>query len=379
MNLLYLSEDFVTTKVHHNLITNLLDSSSVSNISVFCVIRNDGTIRIDDQYMDHNYELVLYNYEGNLVRYKYDFFYKIRCKFKQIEYSFNLTDFDLVHASTLFSEGAVAYKIFKRYAIPYTVCVRGTDLSLYLRYAPHLWILAKKILKNAKFVFFISPHLKQKLYNHYFLRRHVLCIESKSVIIPNGVDNIWMNNLRSKSKTSSNHNLLYIGRFDTNKNVVRLQKAVIKASKNCTDIHLILIGGNGNQSNLVLKYCAKYPDLFDYKGRIYEKTKLIEIMRNCDIFIMVSHSETFGLVYLEALSQGLPVIFTEGQGIDGIFVENVGESVKSKSVNSISNGILNIFSNYAGYVSPKNAIEQFSWKRISQAYVHYFFLAINKN
>src|SRR5699024_12238501 len=48
-----------------------------------------------------------------------------------------------------------------------------------------------------------------------------------------------------------------------------------------------------------------------------EVNELISIYRENDIFIMPSFSETFGLVYPEAMSQGLPVLYTKGQGFDG--------------------------------------------------------------
>lgn len=54
-----------------------------------------------------------------------------------------------------------------------------------------------------------------------------------------------------------------------------------------------------------------------------------------DIFVMVSHSETFGLVYIEALSQGLPILYTRGQGIDGTLKEKIGEAADSYDENSI--------------------------------------------
>ena len=39
------------------------------------------------------------------------------------------------------------------------------------------------------------------------------------------------------------------------------------------------------------------------------------IYRENDIYVMPSIIETFGLVYAEAMSQGLPVIYTRGQGL----------------------------------------------------------------
>ena len=49
---------------------------------------------------------------------------------------------------------------------------------------------------------------------------------------------------------------------------------------------------------------------------------------------MPSRYETFGLVYGEAMSQGLPIIYSKGQGVDGYFKEGtVGYGVVSDRYN----------------------------------------------
>ena len=40
-----------------------------------------------------------------------------------------------------------------------------------------------------------------------------------------------------------------------------------------------------------------------------------------DVLLVPSSAETFGMVYLEAMSQGVPVLYTRGQGFDGQFEE----------------------------------------------------------
>ncbi len=43
---------------------------------------------------------------------------------------------------------------------------------------------------------------------------------------------------------------------------------------------------------------------------------------------MPSRAETFGLVYVEALLNGLPILYTKNEGIDEMY-DNVGEAVDS--------------------------------------------------
>lgn len=53
-----------------------------------------------------------------------------------------------------------------------------------------------------------------------------------------------------------------------------------------------------------------------FLGRI-SRDENIRIMRDADIFVMVSDKETLGMVYLEALAQGLLTIASRGTGVDG--------------------------------------------------------------
>ena len=68
------------------------------------------------------------------------------------------------------------------------------------------------------------------------------------------------------------------------------------------------MGGGGTEAQKVLANVERDPDLYKYYGKIYDKDELIKIFQSCDVFAMPSRHETFGLVYVEAMLQGLPVI-----------------------------------------------------------------------
>jgi len=76
-------------------------------------------------------------------------------------------------------------------------------------------------------------------------------------------------------------------------------------------------------------------------------------------------------VYAEAMSQGLPIIYTRGQGFDGQFKEGeVGYSVQYNSAEEISDRVKDILNNYE--TISKNCIEKvdkFDWDKIAKEYL----------
>ena len=63
------------------------------------------------------------------------------------------------------------------------------------------------------------------------------------------------------------------------------------------------------------------------------------IIPNCDFLVLPSFSESFGLVLIEALACGKPVIGSDVGGISEIINEDVGLLVNPNDVSSISNSI----------------------------------------
>ena len=94
---------------------------------------------------------------------------------------------------------------------------------------------------------------------------------------------------------------------------------------------------------------------------------------------MPSFTETFGLVYVEALSQGLPVIYTKGQGFDGQFPEGtVGYHVTPTESKDVAEKILKIAENYMKISSNcNNGIKKYQWKMISEEYLRIYRGIIN--
>lgn len=297
----------------------------------------------------------------------YAYFIKINVITKDVESRFSLSEIGCCFATNLFSDGGVAYKLKKKYGIPYIVAVRTTDVNFFLK-VPHMWPVARKILNDASKVIFIGPAIQNKLFNHFVTVGIKESLKEKSILLPNGINKFWLDHLNNIRKEEG-HSVIYVGRFMKNKNIENLIKAILLLRKEIPDVQLCLVGGGGELESEIIRYADLYKGIVVYKGRVDDKEELLKIYRDNNIFAMISKRETFGLVYVEALSQGLPILYTKGQGIDGFFSQRVGEGVNPSSVKHIKNALKNLLINTNDYsLLAQKDFEHFDWDNIAKEY-----------
>ena len=367
MKILHIANDFCHTKVHKNLFV-ALDKLGVEQV-IYNPVRDKS--HVGGNYFESNTTKIVY---ANVVKPWHRYFYHLKRQivFKDMLKRIDCEQFNLCHASTLLTDGGLAYLLYKKYHIPYMVAVRNTDINGFMDKAPHTWSSARKILLNAERIFFISEGLKQKFETHKAVRKIIPKICDKFILLPNGIDDVFLDNI--STETNLTHNIIYVGDFSNNKNVVRLVQAVLELKNEIgfEDVKLTIVGGgkaNGTETEQII---TNNPDAVSYIGKIYDKQKLIHLYRQHSIFAMPSIHETFVLVYLEALSQNLACLYTKGQGIDGLFDESVGISVNPLSVDEIKNALLTMLQNRNKYFNKIVDFNQFRWSYIGEKYFNFY-------
>jgi len=302
--------------------------------------------------------------------YKYDrlFFHVKHSKIlEDIQKKLIINEYSVLHAHSLFSNGYIAVKLKEKYEIPYIVTVRNTDVNLFFRKMAVLRALGVKILKEASRVVFLSDSYREATLA-YVPNSLKESIQSKTIIIPNGIDNFWFNNLNTEKRCLHEEEIKFfqVGEINKNKNYLATVEALEMLRINGLDARLNLAGQVKSQK--IFKALISC-DFVTYYGYL-QKENLLELFHANDIFILPSIHETFGLVYAEAMSQGLPVIYTKGQGFDGQFEEGtVGYHVDPKDPLDIAEKIKMVLENYE-HLSRNclSSVGKFDWKRIAEQY-----------
>ena len=273
----------------------------------------------------------------------------------------------------MFNGGWVVNKLKRKKSIPYVVTVRNTDLNDFLKF-PFFIPVAKRIANEANAIMFLSESYKNQFLDKVYgkakaeIRKN---IEYKCDVIPNGLEDFWLDHIgKEKEIDTDKIELICVGKIDLNKNMKSILDAMSILKKRNVDTHLTVIGQVVNSE--VLEVLQKCPDveLIPYQT----KEGLINYYRRSDIFVMPSFTESFGRVYAEAMTQGVPVIYTKNQGFDGFFEDGeVGYSIDAHNPETIAYAIENIVKNYN--LISRNCIKNcsiFNWSDISKKLEHMY-------
>ena len=210
--------------------------------------------------------------------------------------------------------------------------------------------IEREILERANCVVATSPQEQETL-------RSLVSTRGQIEVIPCGTDTT---NFRLTSKTQARTKLkldsrekviLYVGRFDERKGIETLVRAfALLKERDLKNIKLMIVGGSsanmpdgaerGRIENIVNELGLKDSTIF--VGRIGHDV-LPLYYTAADVCVIPSHYEPFGLVAIEAMACGVPVVASNVGGLKfTIIPEETGLLVEPKDVEAFAEGIQRI-------------------------------------
>lgn len=365
LSVLHITNDFTGSKVYRSLFAEL-DKLGVKQ-TIYTAIRDPKKTGNNEIALNCKDSKIIYSYILNKYIDRLAYPIKILKIFKDLQSRVDLNSIDYIHAHTWYSDGGVAYLLSKKYNIPFIITIRNTDINIFHKRLLYLKPYGKLILDSAKSIILPSKSYENRLIKDRYLRKIIK--HNKLKVIPNGVDKFWLENSVKEQKKISKEciNVLFVGTLNKNKQIVNLIKSIIKIN-NSSDykVKLHIVGSGGNDEKKVFKLADKYSSYIKLYGPIYDKDKLLSMYYMCDIFAMPSRHETFGLVYIEALLQGLPILYTHNEGVDGLYSQNIGEKVKVHNKSEIEKKLLKVIAHLDGYSIPKHELKKnHDWHEIA--------------
>ena len=156
-------------------------------------------------------------------------------------------------------------------------------------------------------------------------------VKSKANVVPTGLqahsfEKADGKNFREKYGIALDRPMgLFVGRVAFEKNISFLLRTWVEVIKNQPDALLVIAGeGPAEKSLHALGKALNLEDNLKFIGYLDRETELNACYAAADVFVFSSLSETQGLVLLEAMAQGTPVVAIAELGTKSILVEGKG-------------------------------------------------------
>lgn len=377
MHILHITNSYGGTTVYKNLYTQL-DMLGIKQ-TIYVPLNYKNHNRIGNHLIDFVTPQSQIIYSTILKSWhRFLYMHKIHRIVKDIYTKVDMSTVDIIHTATLCADGAAAYFIHRKDKIPYLTTIRNTDVNDY--YKKMFWCryFFSKILGSADKIIFISPVYKEIFLHEVIPIEFSKKIINKVEIIPNGIEPYFLKHRKFKNKGIGKCvQLIFISSFKKGKGLIETIKAVDLLRKKGYLVNLRAIGKGMPYRGNNKKYVDDVEQLASERPWIlledYKKPmELCEALSLADIFVMPSSPETFGLVYVEALSQCIPIVYAKGQGFDGFFPEGiVGYPAEAGNVEDIARKIELTIINYheiSDSISQLKLEEMFDWKVIANKY-----------
>jgi D-inositol-3-phosphate glycosyltransferase len=177
--------------------------------------------------------------------------------------------------------------------------------------------------------------------------------------------------------------LLYVGRFELLKGIDKLLEAMTHLRSH-RRLRLVIVGGDGDEtpeSRFLRKKAVNLgiEDKVFFAGRVDQKY-LPPYYSSADVLVMASHYESFGLVGLEALACGRPVVSTPVGAMDTLIHQSqAGQIVSDTLPRSLAKGIQSVITDSP---QPPGAIRKsvfkYSWSNVAEAILKEYETAIRQ-
>ena len=261
---------------------------------------------------------------------------------------------DIIHVHSMLYAGFAAQLLSEKYGIPYVVTEHSTAFARSLIPLDEISSL-KQVVSNAKVCIAVSDEFSSLL--------NKLFETQKWTYISNIVNDEFIS-FEKTLDTEEYFTFITVCFLEKKKRVDLLISSFAKAFKDNKKVRL-KIGGDGilmSELKILAKELGVESQVI-FLGKL-SRQQVKEEMALSNAFVLSSEYETFGVVLVEALALGKPVIATKCGGPESIVVPEVGYLISKNSEREMANGLLELHQNWNKFDSVQ--IRQYCLENFSE-------------
>lgn len=252
----------------------------------------------------------------------------------------------LTHAHYAFPTGLLSLIGKRLFKIPYVVTVHGGDIDKMAKKSARIAGLTQTILQEATHVITVGERLKQEVVTNFGVS------ETNVTVMSMGVDRKVFHPLARDAVRDelnlpeSERVILFIGNLIREKGILELVQAFAALQNSLPEVSLHLLGSS--KSATFVEEVKQYITTHKIEGVHFEGTKpqseLAKWLAAADVLALPSYHEGFGLVALESMASGTPVVASDVGGLSYLLADGAGILVPPRDVESLAAGLLQALS-----------------------------------
>ncbi len=221
---------------------------------------------------------------------------------------------DIVHTHDWMTYGA-GITAAKHHGVPHVAHIHATELDR-TNFQPHPWIFEREMhgLRSADRIIAVSNYTKNLIVQHYGIPADKISVVHNGhhvhdQILPSPVAQLGSNKPPM---------VLFLGRLTVQKNPWQFLEIASVIHTLRPDVQFVMAGEGGMLPELLDRTCALgLQDCMLFTGKV-NRREADALYRNASCFVMPSLSEPFGLVALEAIGHGVPVVVSKQSGVSEV-------------------------------------------------------------
>lgn len=254
----------------------------------------------------------------------------------------NKRDLSITHAHYVFPSGLISLYLKKRFNIPYIVTAHGGDINKMAKKNEQIRKMSAAILQNASHVIAVGEELAATIENDFGVAKNKLTVMSMGIdrdVFKPATDKAAVQ--RELGFDPAKKNFLFVGNVIQEKGVEELILAFNDMSENEPSATLTIIGSTKDHNFFdKIEPLAKKNEAITFVEPM-PQPQLVRFFQAADAFVLPSYIEGLGLVALEAMACGTPVIAANVGGLHYMLKDGAGQLVEPKNVEQLAGALRN--------------------------------------
>ncbi len=208
------------------------------------------------------------------------------------------------------------------------------------------------------------------------IRRHYSVAEQRIRLVPEGIDlKRWRRIARETPRRSDGATILCVARQYPRKHIADLLRAMPLVRAAVPNAHAVIVGDGPEHASLrALAAELRLGEAVNLVGAIPDDDAVARMYRQADIFCLPSVQEGFGIVFLEAMASGLPIVATTAAAIPEVVPHRrAGLLVPPGDVGALADALIELLRNpdqRAMYGALGQAhVEAYDWERVADQFL----------